>query len=165
MGIVLHFWGFIFHFLVHFISTVEVFLRSSVTSVHHKLFHWQQVCYVTLVAHWRILLQVEKPAQSLCCDYCFIICVIWELFWRLLFDLYLKMPWFSFHSISARYFPALVDLCVIFASFFSLLVWVLEFFVGLILCRVFHLIWFEPSSQQYLTLAKVVHRHTYEEII
>lgn len=98
-----------------------------------------------------ILLQVEKPAHSLGCDYwfhhlCYLGILLKAALWSVLdFDL----PWFNFHSISARHFPALVDLYVIFGSFFSLLVWGLQFFVGLILQRAFHLIWFEPTSQQY----------------
>lgn len=109
-----------------------------------------------------ILFQVEKAAQSLGCDYWFHhLCYV---------GIFLKAAVCSLLEGDSAFivFPQAISqhlwMCVWFLVHF-LVCWFefLEFFVGLILQRAFHLICFEPTSQQYLTLAKVVHRHTYEK--
>lgn len=108
-----------------------------------------------------ILFQVEKAAQSLGCDYwfhhlCYLGIFLKAAVWSVLEDnsAFIVFP----QDISQHLW-----ICVWFLVHF-LVCWFgfLGFFVGLILQRAFHLICFEPTSQQYLTLAKVVHRHTYE---
>lgn len=159
--------GLFFQFIVHFISAVKVFLSSSVTSVHHKLFHWQQVCsYHSCDTLKNILLQVEKPTQSYVCDYwfhhlCYLGIFLKAVLWSVLENVTSQLS-YDFNKVFPSTWGSVWDFWLIFlVCCFG----VLGFFVGLVLWRAFHLIWFEPTSQQYLTLAKVAHRHTYEENI